>query len=316
MAAIDLENLQWIEKPLYVPSLSEMVAALSTGLQKNFAEVSVKELESPDLTAEPFHLAASGLFGSPTIINIASPQTVDRTQVYDVASIGRRAIPNAKSVFVCGAGAGPHPLNSSHCEVIYNLKANDDGSLVNETHFAALTAGDELCDTVKYPQVQSKFAFLANLFVSEGLRGKVLHVKCKKRTGKSDFITACRNSVGDAFGNKNVGVGGVFLLKNGNAYQHLLRDFVKARKHRDELVESRFKFFEMPGTLTGLGTFVFDEMDFDLRVQHFHTFSNSNWGGHYHYDTTPDTVEYEAFFNVAHRLIRVDHATNIKLTQN
>lgn len=46
--------------------------------------------------------------------------------------------------------------------------------------------------------------------------------------------------------------------------------------------------------------------DLDLRLQHFHSFSQSNWGGHYHYDTTPNTVEYEAYLNLAERVVRVD----------
>lgn len=66
----------------------------------------------------------------------------------------------------------------------------------------------------------------------------------------------------------------------------------------------------MPGILIAVGTFVTDEMDLDLRVQHFHSFSKSNWGGHYHYDTTPDTVEYEAYFNVGERVIRIDPPVN------
>ena len=44
----------------------------------------------------------------------------------------------------------------------------------------------------------------------------------------------------------------------------------------------------------------------DLRIEHTHCFSCHGKGGHYHYDTTPDTVEYEGYFVVAEQLIRVD----------
>lgn len=51
--------------------------------------------------------------------------------------------------------------------------------------------------------------------------------------------------------------------------------------------------------------------DLDLRVQHFHSASNENQlGGHYHIDTTPDTIEYEGYFNVATTLYRVDQPPN------
>lgn len=44
----------------------------------------------------------------------------------------------------------------------------------------------------------------------------------------------------------------------------------------------------------------------DLRLQHFHLFSEHGSGGHYHYDTEPATIKYIAYFNVAKNLIRVD----------
>lgn len=47
--------------------------------------------------------------------------------------------------------------------------------------------------------------------------------------------------------------------------------------------------------------------DLDLRVQHFHSaFDETKMGGHYHIDTTPDTIEYEGYFNMATTLYRVD----------
>lgn len=102
------------------------------------------------------------------------------------------------------------------------------------------------------------------------------------------------------------GLGGVFLLKNGKAHQHVMRDFSKTPIHTDEEVNQWLKFYEMPGTLIALGTLVTAETDLDLRLQHFHSFSTGKWGGHYHYDTTPDTIEYEAYLNVGERIVRID----------
>lgn len=48
----------------------------------------------------------------------------------------------------------------------------------------------------------------------------------------------------------------------------------------------------------------------DLRVEHFHSFSTHGHGGHYHYDTTPATVEYEGYFNVAEKVVRIDKPIN------
>lgn len=135
---------------------------------------------------------------------------------------------------------------------------------------------------------------------------QVVHVKCKKRLGTDNFIGMCRSAIQKAFGDKHIGMGGVFLLKNGHAHQHVMRDFSKIPIHTDEDVNNWLKFYNMPGILIAVGTFVSDDMDLDLRVQHFHSFSTGQWGGHYHYDTTPDTIEYEAYFNVGSRIIRID----------
>lgn len=106
------------------------------------------------------------------------------------------------------------------------------------------------------------------------------------------------------------GLGGVFLLKNGAARQHVMRDFSKTPIHTDDELNNWLKFYEMPGTLITLGTLITDDAGLDLRLQHFHSFSTGNWGGHYHDDTTPDMVEYEAYFNVGERIVRVDKPVN------
>lgn len=44
----------------------------------------------------------------------------------------------------------------------------------------------------------------------------------------------------------------------------------------------------------------------DLRVEHFHCFSEHGQGGHYHFDTTPNEVEYRGYFMLADYVYRVD----------
>lgn len=99
----------------------QLFAALSTGLIDNFAEVLVEVVDCPDLTAAPFHLASNGLCGTPTIIDCGGPPyllpLVDRTKIYDLKSLARKILPNATQIYLCGAGAGPHPLINSNCEV-------------------------------------------------------------------------------------------------------------------------------------------------------------------------------------------------------
>lgn len=109
-----------------------------------------------------------------------------------------------------------------------------------------------------------------------------------------------------------MGMGGVFLLKNGIVKQHVMRDFSTTPIYCEEELNSWLKFFEMPGELINLGTMVSNDLlDLDLRLHHFHNFSASKpHGGHYHYDINGDSVEYEGYFNIGERIIRVDKPIN------
>jgi len=311
MSALNVNDLPFEEKPLHVPSLSELVEVLQNGLKSSFAEVSVTEVDCPDLTQEPFHLAGLGISGKPLLLELGGPPyllpLVDRSKVYNLKEIVQKILPETKEILAVGAGAGPFPLINSNCEGIINLKTNENGTVTNQTHIARVTPGEkELCELTQVPKEEVRCAILANLFVSEGKPGKVLRVQCKRRTGEDNFITSIRNILSKQYKDKVVGLGGVFLLKNGKAHQHVMRDFSKTPIHTEEELNSWLKFYDMPGTLIALGTLVTAEADLDLRLQHFHSFSTTNWGGHYHYDTTPDTVEYEAYFNIGERIVRVD----------
>lgn len=137
---------------------------------------------------------------------------------------------------------------------------------------------------------------------------QVLRVHCKRRTGEENFISAIRVALDQRFKNKTIALGGVFLLKNGSAKQHVMRDFSKTPIYCEEELNKWLTFFDMKSELINCGTLVSnDNLDLDLRLQHFHNFSvSSNHGGHYHYDVTPESCEYEGYFNIGERLIRVD----------
>ena len=190
---------------------------------------------------------------------------------------------------------------------MYNLKVNQDGSVVNQTHIAK-TLKDGSFELLNVPNDETKCALLGNIFMSEGKPGKILKVNCKKRIGEKDFITAMRLVLNQHFPqDQTVGLGGVFLLKSGSVKQHVMDSFSKTPINNEMELNSWLKFYEMPAPLIALGTFVSnDALGLDLRVQHFHSFSKVGNGGHYHYDLTPDTVEYEGYFQVGEKIVRID----------
>ncbi|ELV13532.1 hypothetical protein TREES_T100004622 [Tupaia chinensis] len=99
-------------------------------------------------------------------------------------------------------------------------------------------------------------------------REKVIEVKAKRRTGQLNFVTCMRQTLGNHYGDKPVGMGGTFIVQKGKVKTHI--------------------------------------MGFDLRLEHTHFFSHHGEGGHYHYDTTPETVEYLGYFLPAELLYRID----------
>ncbi|XP_001651535.2 ester hydrolase C11orf54 homolog isoform X1 [Aedes aegypti] len=315
MASIDTTILPFEEKPLYVPSLDEVCKVVASGLKSNFETVQVEVVDCPNLTEDPFHLASQGLNGSPTLLEIGGPPYllphVDYTKLYDLVAISERALNVTKKEFLAiGAGAGPYPYVDSNCEGMFNLKVHANGHVLSESHLARVTPDRKKVLLEKIPNTETRCALLGNIFLSEGKPGKVLKVKCKKRTGNKDFIASIRTTLEQHYGERTVGMGGVFLLKNGKAKQHVMSPFSETAIYTEDELNSWLNFFDMSATLIAVGTLVTNECDLDLRLQHFHSFSRHGEGGHYHIDTTPDTVEYEGYFNLGEKIVRVDKPVN------
>lgn len=311
MASIDTTILPFEEKPLYTPPLDEIRDVVAAGLTSNFETVKVEVVDCPNLTEDPFHLAGQGLNGSPTLLELGGPPYllphVDYTKLYDLVSISQKALNCTKKEFLAiGAGAGPYPYVDSNCEGMYNLRVAANGHVHSESHLAQVTPDRKRVMLKKIPNTETRCALLGNIFVCEGRPGKVLKVTCKKRTGPKDFIAAIRTTLEQHYGDRTVGLGGVFLLKNGKAKQHVMSPFSETALNNEDELNEWLNFFDMSATLIAVGTLVTNECDLDLRLQHFHSFSRHGEGGHYHIDTTPDVVEYEGYFNVGEKIVRVD----------
>ncbi|XP_072386779.1 ester hydrolase C11orf54 homolog isoform X1 [Diabrotica undecimpunctata] len=307
--ALSAQALPVESKQLFVPPLPELAEVVKKTLQTNFAEVTVEVVDCPDLTKEPFTLADSGLGGNPKLIEVGGNPyllpSVKRDKVYDVKDIVKLA--KADPAFLIGPGAGPHPYIGGNCEGIYDILIKNGTVVRQETKISKVDANDDKSEQKSIPKEETRVALLGNFFVSEGKPGKVLKVHVKKRTGEDNFITSIRKAIVDEYKDKLVGLGGVFLLKEGKAKQHVMRDFSKTPIENEEMLNQWLKFYNMSAPLIAVGTLVNgDGGGLDLRVQHFHSFSHHNEAGHYHYDTTPDTVEYLGYFNVGEEIYRVD----------
>ncbi|KAI4461183.1 hypothetical protein MML48_5g00014484 [Holotrichia oblita] len=263
--------------------------------------IETKNLYIPNLTE-----VAEGLGGKPALVEIGGPPyllpLVQRSKLYNMQDIAK--LINMDPAFIVGAGAGPFPFAGVNCEGILNLEIAN-GTVNQQTRISKVT-GDGLAEQIKLPNSETRCALLANLLFSEGKTGKVIRVHAKKRIGNDDFIASIRKTLAEHYKDKIVGLGGTFLLKEGKAKQHVMPDFSVTPLNSDEDLNKWLHFYNMSAPLIAVGTLVTGEYDLDLRVQHFHSFSHHNEAGHYHIDTTPDTVEYLGYFTVAEAIHRID----------
>lgn len=292
------------------PTLEELGPVIQAGLATNFTDVSVEVTTSPDLRLPPFHLAAEGISGNERIADIGGPPYLhpfpkfDRK--YSMIELMKLMEMGETKGFVLGAGAGPFHVVGVNSELVPNL-SYENGQFVNLTHIAKIDEkGGCVCE--KVPGDSKDCALMANLFGSDGRTGKVLKITAKKRTGKLDFISTIQNALKTKYGDQPVSMGGVFVITNGKAILHVMPDFSKEPMEVAQ-VKDWLKFFEMASPLICLTAFHSYDPGLDLRMEHTHCFSQHGEGGHYHYDSTPADVQYEAYLNTAKTLYRIDQPT-------
>ncbi|OWF48632.1 ester hydrolase C11orf54 homolog [Mizuhopecten yessoensis] len=296
----------------HVPSLDEVAKALSGGLSQNFANVSTSVVDCPDLTKKPFMLVSEGLGGNPRLADVGGPgfltPTPQTDKKFTFAQIAKLAeLPGA---FMIGAGAGPCQHVGCNSELMNNILLDSNGGVVrNNAHIAKVNPENNACVLEKLSCPE--FNLMGNFLISEGKSGKVLEVKAGKRTGEENFVSCMRKTLKSYYGDKIVALGGVFLIEKGKANLHIMPDFAKEPLHTNEEVKNWLKFYDMSAPLVCVGELVSHDPGMDLRVEHFHCFSEHGEGGHYHWDTTPEDVQYRGYFVLADYIYRVDQPPNI-----
>lgn len=297
---------------LHVPSLQEVASLFQDKLSKEYQEVTVSVEECPDLKCKPFNLAASGLNGKPSVCDVGGvPYLVPLARTdkspYSMPQISKMV--GYSESLLLGAACGPFHLVGTNSELIPNIsvKSTPNGVEVvrNETHVAKL-ADNARGYSLSKIENNAEFTLLGNLFASEGKAGQVIKVAVKKRLGEDNFISVLRKILNEKYDEKHVAMGGVFLIKSGMAKLHVMPPFSTTPLITDDDVNNWLRYFEASAPLICLSVFHSRDSGHDLRLEHTHCFSEHGDGGHYHYDTTPDEVEYEAYFNVAERLHRID----------
>lgn len=291
---------------LHVPPLEELASLLNAALASNFAEIEVKITDCPDLSAAPYSLAGKGLCGNSRLLDIGGEFNLffqkNHVNTFNFDECAKLAgIPKA---FMIGPGAGSRKIIGKNCELMANVNVAEN----NYSSYVAKMTDDDKPVQVKYPE--NELGILCNLLASDGAPGKVIYFRAKKRTGAANIVSCMREHLRPFYTPKGqtVGLGGAFRINQGKVHAHVMPEFLDRDMPVTE-VKGWLKFFEFEAPLTCLSVFLTEDIqDLNLRLEHTHFFSDHNQGGHYHYDTTPEDVEYEGYFVPCEQVFRIGQA--------
>lgn len=213
--------------PLSPPTLKEIAVALQSPLAANYTHSSVDVVLCPDLREAPFYLSTQGLSGDEKISDVGGqPNLYPQPRLeckWNMLDIARAMEMGPSRGGLLGAGAGPFHAIGRNCELVPNLGWTDGfDNVQNGTRYAQIK--DEKPSVEQSPSLDC--ALMINLFGSLGDPGTVLKITAKGRVGEEKSITEfMQKTLANAFGERMVSLGGVFVVKRGRSHYHIMPDF-------------------------------------------------------------------------------------------
>ena len=300
-------------------SLDKISEALQIGLSNNYKLVEVLIVDCPNL--RDWGCPSEGISGNQKIIDVGGepymhdPKLIGAEFDYEEIS---KMIGSEKS-YALGAGSGAMSCLDGHCgELVINENLITDES----KSIIARVGKNKKCIAEKY--TDRKHGGLGNVFYTDGVKGKVIKIKIKGRSGEQGSLTqAMRKALSDNLqikDNNHMALAGVFRILNGKIRSHVQPDY-KDIKHeyydpkQMKCVKDFLQFYEPIGPeLQGYCVlWTGDPTGGNLNLResgehtHFHSYTKENVAGHYHFDVTPEEIEYEGYFNTAGEVHRVNN---------
>ena len=309
-----------IEKAQFAKtSLEQISEALKKGLQKNFKLVEISIVDCPNL--KQWDCPAEGLSGNQKIIDVGGePYMHDKKLIgaeFDYEEIAKK-IGSEKS-YALGAGSGAMSCLGGHCgELVINenLITNESRSII------AQVDENQKCKSSKY--TARKHGGLGNIYYSDGKSGKVIKIMIKGRSGKQGSLPqAMRTALKENLSTENdnhFAVAGVFRILNGKIKSHVQPDYDTIKHEyydpkQMKCVKDFLKFYEPIGPHFQCYSILWtgDPTGGKLNLResgehtHFHSYKGTQDAGHYHFDVTPEEIEYECYFNIPEEVHRVNN---------
>ena len=309
-----------IEKAQFAKTSFEQISeALKKGLQKNYKSVEISIVDCPNL--KQWDCPAEGLSGNQKIIDVGGePYMHDKKLIgaeFDYEEIAKK-IGSEKS-YALGAGSGAMSCLSGHCgELVINenLITNESRSII------AQVDENQKCKSSKY--TARKHGGLVNIYYSDGKPGKVIKIMVKGRSGKQGSLpqamrTALKENLSTEKDN-HFAVAGVFRILNGKIKSHVQPDYDTIKHEyydpkQMKCVKDFLKFYEPIGPHFQCYSILWtgDPTGGKLNLResgehtHFHSYKGTQDAGHYHFDVTPEEIEYECYFNIPEEVHRVNN---------
>ena len=309
-----------IEKAQFAKtSLEQISEALKKGLQKNYKLVEISIVDCPNL--KQWDCPAEGLSGNQKIIDVGGePYMHDKKLIgaeFDYEEIAKK-IGSEKS-YALGAGSGAMSCLGGHCgELVINenLITNESRSII------AQVDENQKCKSSKY--TARKHGGLGNIYYSDGKPGKVIKIMIKGRSGKQGSLPqAMRTALKENLSTENdnhFAVAGVFRILNGKIKSHVQPDYDTIKHEyydpkQMKCVKDFLKFYEPIGPHFQCYSILWtgDPTGGKLNLRepgehtHFHSYKGTQDAGHYHFDVTPEEIEYECYFNIPEEVHRVNN---------
>ena len=309
-----------IEKAQFAKtSLEQISEALKKGLQKNYKLVEISIVDCPNL--KQWDCPAEGLSGNQKIIDVGGePYMHDKKLIgaeFDYEEIAKK-IGSEKS-YALGAGSGAMSCLGGHCgELVINenLLTNESRSII------AQVDENQKCKSSRY--TARKHGGLGNIYYSDGKPGKVIKIMIKGRSGKQGSLPqAMRTALKENLSTENdnhFAVAGVFRILNGKIKSHVQPDYDTIKHEyydpkQMKCVKDFLKFYEPIGPHFQCYSILWtgDPTGGKLNLResgehtHFHSYKGTQDAGHYHFDVTPEEIEYECYFNIPEEVHRVNN---------
>ncbi|MDA7700074.1 DUF1907 domain-containing protein [Candidatus Pelagibacter sp.] len=300
-------------------SLDKISEALQSGLIKNYHQVEVSVQDCPNL--KEWGCPAEGISGNERIIDVGGePYMHDPKHLgaeFDYEEISKK-IGSEKS-YALGAGSGAMSCLGGHCgELVINenLITSESKSII------ARVGTNKECIAEKY--TARKHGGLGNVYYTDGIKGKVIKIKIKGRSGDQGSLPqAMRKALTDNLlikDNEHIALAGIFRILKGQIKSHVQPDYADIKHEyydakQMKCVKDFLQFYEPVGPeLQGYSVLWTGDPtggNLDLRESgehtHFHSYTKENVAGHYHFDVTPNDIEYEGYFNIAKEVHRVNN---------